>query len=553
MAVLSMMAVGACSTASAPGTPETAPTGPAVDVDRLESTLYAFADDSMMGREAGTEGHRRAARYLEDRARAYGLEPAGEDGTYLQEVPLVRRSMTSSLEAPFGSVEVGPDFAPIVIEDLGSRESLDFTGTPVVYGGDMASPTEISAADAAGKIVVLGAARGPEGRAFGLVGQTIEKLAGAEAILMASTDYATSDVLGFLLEPQTVLDEGDEGAGSGGDGPFLVFVSEAFVDQVFGAGVDELDPGAEGSTFTGRVGPSQEPVDVPTYNVVARVEGSDPELRDEHVVVSAHSDHTGFSTPPVAHDSLRAYLEVVRPEGAEDPEREPTAEEAERIREILEDQEGERRLDSIDNGADDDGSGSVALLEIGRVLAASDDRPRRSVLLVWHTAEEGGLLGARHYTDNPTVPLEQMVATVNVDMIGRGTAEDREAGGPGYLQLIGSRRISSELGDLVEAVNEDEGHDMEFDYSYDADGHPANYYCRSDHYMYARYGVPVVFMTTGGHRDYHMRTDEPQYIDYDKLGGVTDFIRGVVTRAANRDERFVIDGRVPDPNEPCQQ
>ncbi|MDZ7778479.1 MAG: M28 family peptidase [Gemmatimonadota bacterium] len=554
-AVLSMLVVAACSTASAPGTAETAaPTGSGVEVDRLESMLYAFADDSMMGREAGTEGHRRAARYLEERARAYGLEPAGEDGTYLQEVPLVQRAMTSSLEGPFGVVDVSPDFAPIVLEDFGSPESLDFTDIPVVYGGDMASPTEISAADAAGKVVVLGAARGPNGRAFGLVGQSIQKLAGAEAILMASTDYATSDILGFLLEPQLVLDEGeDDGSGADGDGPFLAFVSEAFVEQVFGAGVDELQTGTEGPTFTGRVGPDEEPLDVPTYNVVARVEGSDPELRDEHVVLSAHSDHTGLTTPPVDHDSLRAYLEVVRPGGAEDPEREPTAEEAERIRRILEDQEGERRLDSIDNGADDDGSGSVALLEIGRVLAESSERPRRSVLLVWHTAEEGGLLGARHYTDNPTVPLEDMIATVNVDMIGRGTAEDREMGGPGYLQLIGSRRISSELGDLVEAVNEEEGHGMAFDYTYDADGHPANYYCRSDHYMYARYGVPVVFMTTGGHRDYHMRTDEPQYVDYEKLGGVTEFIRGVVTRAANRDERFVIDGRIPDPDEPCQQ
>jgi hypothetical protein len=549
----SMAFVAACSTASAPTPAVTVTTGPAVEVDRLESMLYAFAHDSMMGREAGTEGHRRATRFLEDRARAFGLEPAGENGTYLQEVPLVRLAMISSVQGPSGPIEVGADFAPLVLEDLNSPSSLDFTGIPVVYGGDMASPGEISAEEGAGKIVVLGAARGPQGRAFGLVGPTLQKLAGAEAILMASMDYASPEIIEFLTEPQTALDEGDAPAGADGEGPLLAFVSEALVERLFGAGVDALQTGAEGPVLTGEVGPSQTPVEVPTYNVVARVPGSDPALRDEHVVLSAHSDHVGITRPAVDHDSLRAYLEVVRPGGADDPARDPTPAEAERIRQIREAAVGEPRLDSINNGADDDGSGSVALLEIGRVLAGSADRPRRSVLLVWHTAEEGGLLGARHYTDNPTVPLDRMVATVNLDMIGRGTEDDLDIGGPGHLQLIGSRRLSTQLGDLVEDVNRREGHGMVFDYSYDADGHPANYYCRSDHYMYARYGVPVVFMSTGGHRDYHMRTDEAQYIDYPKLARVSGFVRRVVENLANLDARPVVDGPIPDPNEPCQQ
>jgi hypothetical protein len=552
-AAVSAIAVAACSTASAPAPTTTAATGPSIEVDRLETMLHAFAHDSMMGREAGTEGHLRATRYLADRARAFGLEPAGEDGTYLQEVPMVERRMTSSAQGPSGAIEVGPDFAPLVLEDLNSPSSLELNGIPVVYGGDMASPGEISAAEAAGKIVVLGAAQGPQGRAFGLVGPTLEKLSGAEAILMASLDYASSDIMEFLIEPQVMLDEGDGAEGSEGEGPFLAFVSESLVERLFGAGVDALQAGAEGPALSGAVGPTQSPVAVPTYNVVARVPGSDPALSDEHVVLSAHSDHTGFTLPPVSHDSLRAYLEVVRPGGADDPERAPTPAEAERIEQIRASLAGPARLDSINNGADDDGSGSVALLEIGRVLAAAPEGPRRSVLLVWHTAEEGGLIGSRYYTDNPTVPIEQMVATVNVDMIGRGTPGDQELGGPGYLQLIGSRRLSSELGDLVERVNEQQGHGMDFDYSFDADGHPSNFYCRSDHYMYARYGVPVVFMTTGGHRDYHMRTDEAQYIDYSKLAQVAGFVRGLIERVANLDQRPVVDGPIPDPNEPCQQ
>ena len=386
-ALAALLVAAACSTAAPAPTTDPGPVGATIETDRLETMLHAFAHDSMMGRQAGTEGHRRATRYLEERARAYGLEPAGENGTYLQEVPLVRRGMSSTLQTASGAIQVGVDFAPLVLEDLGSAASLDFTGVPVVYGGDMAGPNEISAEEANGKVVVLGAARGPNGRTFGLVGASMQKLAGAEAVLMASNDYAGPEILDFLLEPQVALDEGDEAAG-GGEGPLLVFVSEAFVERLFGAGVDALQPGAEGPALSGVVEPSEEPVEVPTYNVVARIPGSDPSLRDEHVVLSAHSDHVGFSYPPLPHDSLRAYLEVVRPGGAENPERPPTAEEAERIRQILAESGRSHRPDSINNGADDDGSGSVALLEVGRVLAAAPDRPRRSILLVWHTAEE---------------------------------------------------------------------------------------------------------------------------------------------------------------------
>lgn len=545
--------LAACSSAGAPGTLEAPTGGPAVERGRLEALVYDFAADSMMGRQAGTEGHRRAVRMIEERARAFGLEPAGENGTFLQEVPVVTREMHSTITSSSGEIEVGFDFAPLVLEDLGSPSSVEVTGVPVVYGGDMASPNEISAEEAAGKIVVLGAARGPQGRVFGLVGETLEKLADAEAVFMASIDYASSDIMNFLLEPQTVLVDGDAAGPPEGSGPFLAFVSEALVERMFGAGVDELRPGTEGPELRGSVSPQERPVEVPTYNVVARVPGGDPELAHEHVVLSAHSDHTGFTTPPVDHDSLRAYLTVVRPGGAEDPERDPTDAERQRIRQILDRTGTEARLDSINNGADDDGSGSMALLEVGRVLAASPDRPRRSVLLVWHTAEEAGLLGARYFTDHPTVPLESMVATVNIDMIGRGTPEDVPNGGPRYLQLIGSRRLSTDLGDLVEEVNREGGHGFQFDYTFDADGHPANYYCRSDHYMYARYGVPVVFMSTGGHRDYHMPTDEPQYLDYDKLASVTSFVHDVVRTLADLDQRPVVDKPVPDPNAPCRQ
>ena len=195
----------------------------------------------------------------------------------------------------------------------------------------------------------------------------------------------------------------------------------------------------------------------------------------------------------------------------------------------------------------------MGLLEIAEQLAKSPTRPKRSVLFVWHTAEEMSLLGANHFTRNPTVPRDSIVAQLNVDMIGRGMASDRSGGGPGYMQMIGSRRLSTELGDLVERVNSEGAHGFSFDYSYDTDGHPDNYYCRSDHYMYARYGIPIAFFTTGSHADYHQLTDEPQYINYDKLARVTRLIADVARTVADLDHRPVVDKPKPDPYGVCKQ
>src|SRR5439155_1217788 len=195
-----------------------------------------------------------------------------------------------------------------------------------------------------------------------------------------------------------------------------------------------------------------------------------------------------------------------------------------------------RRADSIANGADDDGSGSVAALEIAERIASLKRKPKRSILFVWHTGEEKGLLGSRYFTDHPTVPRDSIVAQLNMDMVGRGAASDETGrtkdaapllGGPRYLQLVGSRRLSTELGDLVEAVNRAGRHGLAFDYAIDADGHPSNIYCRSDHYEYARYGIPITFFTTGLHSDYHQVSDEPEYIDYEHMARVANLVEDV--------------------------
>jgi Zn-dependent M28 family amino/carboxypeptidase len=211
-------------------------------------------------------------------------------------------------------------------------------------------------------------------------------------------------------------------------------------------------------------------------------------------------------------------------------------------------------MDSVYNGADDDGTGSVGVLEIAQALAAAPVKPKRSIIFVWHTGEERGMWGSGYFTDHPTVPRDSIVTQLNIDMIGRGAADDAVPhGGPSYLELIGSKRLSTELGDIVEAVNTDTHAGFSFDYSFDTPGNPNQYYCRSDHWSYAKWGIPITFFSTGGHRDYHMLTDEPQYIDYNHFARVAQLVHDVAVRVANLDRAVVVDKPKGNPNDRCRQ
>jgi Zn-dependent M28 family amino/carboxypeptidase len=282
------------------------------------------------------------------------------------------------------------------------------------------------------------------------------------------------------------------------------------------------------------------------------------------VVIGAHDDHVGFNDEPVDHDSVKALMMHAAPQGADSPQPKPTPEQWAAINRSIDSLRKlhPARIDSIYNGADDDGSGSMALLEIAERFATAGTRPKRSVLFAWHVAEELGLWGSAYFTDHPTVPRDSIVAELNIDMVGRGgsgdiTGNTKEGapihGGPGYVQLIGARRLSTELGDLVERTNTAGKIGLKFDYALDANGHPQNIYCRSDHYMYARYGIPIVFFTTGGHADYHQVTDEPQYIDYRRMSQVATLIHASATNVANLDHRVRVDKPKPDPRGSCRQ
>ena len=434
----------------------------------------------------------------------------------------------------------------------------------VVYGGTIGdSASMVSADQTAGKLVVL---RFGDPRAQRMLRRGVGSLypnAAAIAVFGAPLDPYVSR----YATPRQFVDDPSQTAPQP-QGPATLVATTAAAAQMFNAPLDGLAPGAAGKPASIELKIDVRPTPFPARNVVAILPGRDPAVAGEYVAIGGHNDHIGIARQAVDHDSIRIYNHLVRPGGAEDQGKTATPEQQAQVNQLLaayrQAHGNTMRPDSISNGADDDGSGSVSVLEIAEKFASlkGNDRPRRSILFVWHVGEEKGLLGSEYFTDHPTVPRDSIVAQLNMDMVGRGARSDVTGqskdgqtlhGGPDYLQLVGSRRLSTELGNIVETVNKDGKHGFVFDYSMDANGHPMNIYCRSDHYEYARYGIPIVFFTTGGHSDYHQVTDEPEYIDYDHMARVDNLVYDVAQRVANLDHRVVVDQPKPDPKGVCRQ
>jgi hypothetical protein len=533
------------------GKPTTAP----ISAADLMTRLYIFADDSMMGRQVGTEYNLKGTAYIEREVRRIGLVPAGENGGYFQNLPLFTNytdTVATSVKVGGETLAFGTDYLPIA--RAGRTIALD--GTAVVYGGVSSDSTTWPTADAAkGKIVVLTISNvpGPMRAIF----SDKSRFAGAAAVLIVGLQRFPAAVV-----PQIARSTALRESAAPVTGPSSILITPRVATMLFGS-LDSLKVGAAGKPISGSIVLKED--QAPGRNVVAILPGSDAKLKGQYVAIGAHNDHIGFNHRPADHDSVRAYMTVARPQGADSPSGVTlTADQATRIKAITDSLHKLHgvRLDSIYNGADDDGSGSMSVLEIAENLAAAKVKPKRSIIFVWHTGEEAGLYGSEFFTDNPTVPRDSIVAQLNMDMVGRGAATDvtgekKEGGvtmgGPGYLQLVGSRRLSTELGDLIEDVNRTGKHGLAFDYSIDANGHPQNIYCRSDPYEYARYGIPVTFFTTGGHADYHQVTDEPQYIDFKHLAQVATLGRDIAIKVGDLDHRVVVDKPKPDPKGRCVQ
>ena len=524
------------------------PTKATITAGDLMSRLYIFSDDSMMGRQFGTEGNLKGTEYIAAEMKRLGLKPAGDDG-YYQWVPTVRISFNPASQMMVGSsaLVAGKDF---VNSNARGGVARTFDSLQVVYAGDLSDTTSLldpSKADGKAVVVIV---RG--------ISRSTRRFLGR---------YNNAAALITVGQPRVGRPSYSIVTPSSAQVPASITVSPAVVGQIFNIPAGQTTPPAVGTIgqtlYFRNFGMTREPARA--RNVVAILPGSDPKLRGEYVAIGAHNDHLGFGIP-VDHDSLRTWNVVANrivearthqtpggPGGGLTPEERASihinVDSLHRIRPA--------RIDSVYNGADDDGSGSVAVMEIAEAFAKSTVKPKRSIIFVFHTGEEAGLLGSQWFTDHPTVERDSIVAQLNMDMVGRGDAFDytgpQVSGSASYLQLVGSRRLSTELGDLVEAVNKTEKNPLTFDYSFDANGHPENIYCRSDHAEYARYGIPVTFFTTGLHMDYHQLTDEPQYIDYTHMAHVSQLVHDVAVRVANLDHRVLVDKPKPDPRGACVQ
>lgn len=226
-------------------------------------------------------------------------------------------------------------------------------------------------------------------------------------------------------------------------------------------------------------------------NIWAFIEGS--EKPEEIVVISAHYDHVGMKNGEVY------------------------------------------------NGADDDGSGTVTLLEVAQAFQKAKDEgngPKRSILFLHVTGEEHGLHGSRYYSENPLFPLKKTIANVNIDMVGR--RDDFHKNSNNYVYVIGSDYLSSDLYNLVEKANKDFTN-LQLDYKYNDKNDPNRFYYRSDHYNFAKHNIPSVFLFNGTHEDYHRPTDDPEKIEYDALTKRAQFAFAIIWDLANRNKKPVVD------------
>ncbi|HEU4628315.1 MAG TPA: M28 family peptidase [Gemmatimonadaceae bacterium] len=494
--------VGACSASAPPGgappAGAPAPRGadaafPALDAIReadLRRDLYALAGDHFRGREAGTLDELRASVWLAEQARAAGLEPAGDDGTYFQwwSIRRYRISDDSRIAIDGQPVRLFAEAAVLAPVDTTVDAPILFVepGAPVdsaavrgrVVATELVPPADVSAAAlqrygpgavrrAAAPFVRLGAA------AVVVVSDTLaEARFGAGGDLMERGRYGV-DSAGFTA----YWPDARGGARRPQGGAPVIWVRRALLDRLR----------APDARLTARL--TTENFLYPSVNIVGRVPGTDPALRDEYVLYSGHQDHDGVRT---AVDG-----------------------------------------DSIWNGADDNGTVSVAMLAIARAFHQAPGR--RPVLFVWHGAEERGLLGSRHFVMHPTVPKEQIAAVLNADMIGRND--------PDSAALLGAQpphRNSTALVEMALRANQTVTR-FALDTLWDRPTHRERWYFRSDHLPYARAGVPAIEFSTNLHPDYHTPRDEPGRIDYAKLARMTRWMYATGWLVANAAQRPGVD------------
>ncbi|MCI0485448.1 MAG: M28 family peptidase [Blastocatellia bacterium] len=512
LAALSVVSVASAGNMPLPSSEATA----SITVRDLKKHLSFLASDELGGRYTLSSSSAVAARYLASQLEYYGYKGAARDGSFFQKVPIGTRTVHTDQTGI--TLNTGADKKEFkYAEDFASQSPVgaNVSGGLVFVGYGISSPAnkhdDYSGLDVKGKVVVLllgvpeslqdvkleeheqGEKAAIAHGAAGMIiiaprflhqWEQIKRFIGRErAGLPPPSSTAGKDFPTFMAGPPLVKALAE-----------AMGKAEAYLAESSG---NLLKPATIPGTVELKMSVSAKDTPV-AQNVVGILEGADPALKDQYVVFSAHYDHL------------------------------------------------ETRNGQVFNGADDDGSGTVAVLEIAEALATGP-RSKRSVLIIFHTGEEMGLLGSQFNTDyEPVVPLEKLVANFNIDMIGRSRPEgdtkpsNREMTDKDSVYVIGADKLSTELHQINEQTNKDTVR-LRFDYTYNDENHPARFYYRSDHYHYAKHGIPIIFYFTGVHEDYHRPTDDVEKIDFEKIERITRMVFATGWRVANLDHRLVVD------------
>jgi Zn-dependent M28 family amino/carboxypeptidase len=509
--------------------PATAPRGAAaITAAELRDYLTFISADDMEGRNTPSRGLNVAANFLAENLSRWGFTPAGDDGTYFQRIALTQKRLDpakTTLTVGDVTFKYGDDFLAAAVP--GTAEG----GLVYVGHGYIVKAKNIDAykgLDVSGKILVAlsgypsgvgrGDVRGDSGPDKWESPATYAAKHGARGIVYVPDFRALASWGGSkrrAIEDGTVsVDKLPARAGQAAVPSVTASAGLVAVlfenEQVSGDDIFKRAQTREaGDPFTLKksLKLTVETVVTPlhTQNVVAILEGSDPVLKKEYVAIGAHYDHVGVGTGTG---------------------------------------------DVIYNGADDDGSGTTAVLAMAEAFAKLTPRPKRSLLFVWHAGEERGLWGSDYVTRFPPVPMEQIVTQLNIDMIGRSRKaddkkpENQELTGPDEVYVIGSKMMSSDLGDTSERVNK-EYLNLQFNYKYDDPKDPNRFFFRSDHYNYARKGVPIIFYFSGVHEDYHKPSDSIEKIDFAKMEKVTRTVYAMALTLADAPARPRVDKKLP--------
>jgi hypothetical protein len=481
-----------------------------ITAEELKELLYVYASDEFEGRDTGTPGQKKAIEYIKTQYQTMGVNPALEDGNYFQKVPLAKQK-PSQAEVFVNNTAFKAFEDQIVVR---INEDTDLSVEEVVYvayGIDTDNYSNYKGLDVKGKVVLAKAGEPKDADGNYVTTGTAETskwTEGRQAISSKRDAALANGAAAFIYMEEELFPRYapyyQRLAASGNSGSMsLVDTTENLLMLMIDSRMAEaIHPDIKSDDTpkiiksSVRLKAQNQSEMIASENVLAYIEGS--ENPEELIVVSAHLDHVGISDGKVY------------------------------------------------NGADDDGSGTVAVIEIAEAFQEAvkqGNRPKRSVLFLHVTGEERGLLGSRYYTDiEPVFPLANTVANLNIDMIGRSDPK-RTEGNRNYVYLIGSDKLSSELHAISEEVNS-KYCQLDLDYTYNDENDPNRFYYRSDHYNFAKNNIPVIFYFNGTHPDYHQDTDTPDKIEYDLLQNRARLVFHTAWELANRDKRITVDKAV---------